>query len=100
MNPTRIDIAHLRGPSRYHRLHCIRYVNRVPSCSVSAPRTAIVTGASSGIGAATAALLGRTGWRVALGARRVERLELVAKQVEAEGGAALAHHLDVTDPGS
>jgi NADP-dependent 3-hydroxy acid dehydrogenase YdfG len=63
---------------------------------VSAPRTAIVTGASSGIGAATAIELGRGGWRVALGARRVARIEAVAKQVEAEGGQAFAHALDVT----
>jgi NADP-dependent 3-hydroxy acid dehydrogenase YdfG len=64
------------------------------------PRTAIVTGASSGIGAATAVELGRGGWRVAIGARRVDRLETVAKEVEAAGGAAFAKHLDVTDPES
>ncbi len=67
---------------------------------VQSPRTAIVTGASSGIGAATAVELGRGGWRVAIGARRVDRLEGVAKQVEAEGGVALAKRLDVTDPAS
>lgn len=64
------------------------------------PRAAIVTGASSGIGAATAVEMGRRGWRVALGARRVERLAEVARQVEAAGGTALAHALDVTDPAS
>lgn len=64
------------------------------------PRIAIVTGASSGIGAATAVLLGRQGARVALGARRIERLEDVAKQVEAAGGRAFAHVLDVADPDS
>jgi NADP-dependent 3-hydroxy acid dehydrogenase YdfG len=67
---------------------------------VSSPRTAIVTGASSGIGAATAVELGRSGWNVALGARRAERIEAVAKQVEAEGGRAFAHALDVTRPDS
>ena len=61
---------------------------------------AVVTGASSGIGAATALELGRQGWRVAVGARRVERIEEVAKQVEQEGGTAFAHALDVTDTGS
>ena len=60
-------------------------------------RVAVVTGASSGIGAATALELGRRGFRVAVGARRVERLEDVAKELEAEGGTALAHRLDVTD---
>jgi len=72
---------------------------------VSAPpasgaRTAIVTGASSGIGAATARELGRQGWHLALGARRVERLEEVAKQVEEAGGRAFVHALDVGRPES
>lgn len=65
-----------------------------------APRTAIVTGASSGIGAATALEMGRRGFRVALGARRVDRIEDVAKQVERQGGTAFAHALDVADPAS
>ena len=60
-------------------------------------RTAVITGASSGIGAATALELGRRGYAVALGARRVPRVEDVAKQVEAAGGRAFAHALDVTD---
>jgi NADP-dependent 3-hydroxy acid dehydrogenase YdfG len=60
-------------------------------------RVAVVTGASSGIGAATALELGRRGWRVALGARRVQRLEEVAKQIEAEGGTSFTHPLDVRD---
>ena len=63
-------------------------------------RTVIVTGSSSGIGAATAIELGRLGWRVALGARRVDRLEDVAKKVEAAGGQAFVHRLDVADPAS
>lgn len=63
-------------------------------------RTAIVTGASSGIGAATAVELGRLGWSVALGARRVERIEAVAKRVEAAGGRAHGARLDVADPAS
>ena len=63
----------------------------------SATKTAIVTGASSGIGAATAIELGRAGFHVALGARRIERLRGVAKEIEAVGGAAFAHELDVID---
>ena len=47
-------------------------------------RVAIVTGASSGIGAATALELGRQGFPVALGARRVERLESRTKLLEDE----------------
>ncbi len=52
---------------------------------------AVITGASSGIGAATAIALGRHGFRVVVGARRVDRLQRVA----GEEGVAL--HLDVTD---
>lgn len=63
-------------------------------------RTAIVTGASSGIGADTAAELGRLGWRLALGARRLPRLQETAKRVEEAGGRAFAHPLDVRDPES
>jgi 3-oxoacyl-[acyl-carrier protein] reductase len=52
---------------------------------------AVITGASSGIGAATAIALGRHGYRVVVGARRLERLERVA------GEEGLALRLDVTD---
>lgn len=60
-------------------------------------RSVIVTGSSSGIGAATAEAFGRRGYRVALGARREERLAEVAEKVEKAGGEALAHVLDVSD---
>jgi len=60
-------------------------------------RTAVVTGASAGIGAAIARALGELGWTVALGARRRDRLELVAKEVEAAGGDPILFDLDVSD---
>ena len=58
-------------------------------------RTAVVTGASAGIGRATALALAREGARVALGARRVERVAGLA--AELPGERHLAHPLDVTD---
>lgn len=64
------------------------------------PRVAVVTGASSGIGAATALELGRRGFAIALGARRADRIGQVAKQVEEVGSRAFAHPLDVTDGAS
>ena len=56
---------------------------------------AVVSGASSGIGAATARLLAADGWDVAVGARRIGRIEALAAEI---GGRA--HALDVTDPDS
>jgi len=58
---------------------------------------AVVTGASSGIGAATAKLLAREGWRVVLVARRRERLEELVAEIGAAGGTARAEALDGAD---
>lgn len=63
-------------------------------------RPAIVTGASSGIGAATALALARAGHPVVLGARRLDRLEDLAAKVVADGGEATALHLDLGDGAS
>jgi NADP-dependent 3-hydroxy acid dehydrogenase YdfG len=58
---------------------------------------ALVTGASSGIGAATAAALAAQGAAVALAARRRERLEQLAASISDQGGTALVLECDITD---
>jgi len=63
-------------------------------------RVILITGASSGIGEATARLLGAAGARLMLGARRTERLEQLAADIEASGGQAAWQRLDVTDRAS
>src|SRR6201996_903035 len=63
-------------------------------------RPAIVAGAPSGVGEATAIELASHGFPVALGARRVEKLDEIVAKIRADGGEAVGFHLDVTDPGS
>ncbi|MBK3577750.1 SDR family oxidoreductase [Streptomyces sp. MBT65] len=59
-------------------------------------KVVLVTGASSGIGEATARLLAAAGHRVLLGARRADRIAAVAKDIQAAGGTAEHRELDVT----
>lgn len=59
------------------------------------PKVAVVTGASAGIGAATARALAADGWSVVVGARRTDRIEALAAEI-----GARAHVLDVTDRAS
>ncbi|MDP3969916.1 MAG: SDR family oxidoreductase [Nocardioides sp.] len=63
-------------------------------------RPAVITGASSGIGAATALAFAEAGYPVALGARRTDRCEELAAQIRERGGEAVVAPLDLVDPGS
>lgn len=65
-----------------------------------AGKTIIITGASSGIGAATAIACAKAGMPVALGARRLDKLAQVVRQIESTGGKAIAVETDVVDPAS
>ena len=62
-------------------------------------RVAVVTGASSGIGAASAEALAAAGFRTVLAARRAERLDALAGRIAAAGGTALAVETDLADTG-
>ena len=67
-----------------------------PDANVGA--TAIVTGGGTGIGAATARELARTGARVAICGRRSEPLETVRAELSAAGSDVLAHACDIREP--
>jgi len=59
-------------------------------------KVVLITGASSGIGEGTARVLARHGARVVLGARRTDRLKVIAGDIESAGGAVRFRQLDVT----
>ena len=63
-------------------------------------KTALVTGASSGLGEHFALILSEAGARVVVAARRVERLQSLVQRIESTGGQALAVAMDVTDADS
>src|SRR5258707_11901586 len=61
-----------------------------------AGKVVVITGASSGLGEATARLLSAQGATVVLGARRTDRIQSLAKELNSSGGKALAIATDVT----
>src|SRR5205823_7469757 len=61
-------------------------------------KVAVITGAGSGIGRSTAMLLARNGAKVHVADIDAERARKVAREIEAAGGSASAHALDVSDP--
>lgn len=66
--------------------------------TLSESPVALVTGATSGIGRATALAFGRAGYRVALAGRRADRGEALAREIAAAGGEASFFPTDVSDP--
>ncbi|QND63364.1 SDR family oxidoreductase [Mesorhizobium loti] len=63
----------------------------------SASKVVLITGASSGIGEATARHLAASSHRIVLGARRTDRIAAIARDIEQAGGQAFSRELDVTD---
>lgn len=65
--------------------------------NLSPNKVVLITGASSGIGAAIGRELAAAGAKVMLGARRTGRLDALAEEIRAKGGEAMTRRLDVTD---
>src|SRR6266513_2357745 len=61
-----------------------------------ADKVVVITGASSGVGESTARLLAGKGAKVVLGARRIDRIDAIVKDITARGGSALGFKTDVT----
>ena len=80
-------------PSRQSALGCSAHI---PRKSILTGRVAVITGASSGIGAAVAVALAREGCHIALAARRTEALEAVKRRIVVREGKVIVKQTDVT----
>jgi len=69
----------------------------IADSSIQAGKVVLITGASSGIGEATARHLAACGHRIVLGARRADRIAAIAREIDQSGGRAFFRELDVTD---
>jgi NADP-dependent 3-hydroxy acid dehydrogenase YdfG len=78
----------------------LRKVISMPKPAHPDRRPVVISGASTGIGAATARAFAAAGMPVVLGARRQDKCEQIAEVIRSEGGEALALQLDVTDDDS
>ena len=92
--------GHKSPDSHFKNINLFAFTISVSDSAVERPleaKVAIVTGASSGIGAMIAKHLAAAGAMVAMGARRTDRLVELKTQIEADGGVAIAVTCDVTD---
>jgi dihydroflavonol-4-reductase len=93
-NPPRPALPPVRRNARPQALRAPRQA----AAFARASRIAVVTGASSGIGAVTARRLAESGYRVVMVARREDKLRQIAKEIEACGGAAEILAADLSKP--
>lgn len=76
---------------------CYRLRQQLTQTTMIKEKVIIITGASSGIGEATAKLLASKGAKLVLGARRADKLKQIVNEIEKTGGQAIFRELDVTD---